>query len=155
MGFDLPYYMHQAIEEAKTGFDEGEVPIGALLVSREGAVLARAHNRTVGLSDPTAHAEILAIREACLGCRNYRLTGALLVVTVEPCPMCMGAVIHARVASLVYGVADPKWGAVVSLYEMASDSRLNHRVDVQGGLMEAECRALMQAFFRLRRGKVP
>lgn len=150
---DFPQYMRQAIEEAKTGFAEGEVPVGALLVDGAGRILARAHNRVVNLNDPTAHAEVLAIRDACQDCGNYRLTGAFLIVTIEPCPMCMGAAVHARVGTLVYGAADPKWGAVVSLYEMASDRRLNHFMEVRGGVMEAECRALMQSFFRVRRGK--
>jgi len=115
--------------------------------------LSSAHNRTIDLADPTAHAEILALREAALKINNYRLLNTTLYVTVEPCIMCMGAIVHARISGVVFGADDPKWGAAGSLYNFAEDDRLNHRVGIISGVCEAECRGLMQAFFRAKRGK--
>ncbi len=115
--------------------------------------MAKAHNRTVSHNDPTAHAEILALRQACESRGNYRICGTTLVVTIEPCPMCMGAALNARIDRLVFGAWDEKWGAAGSLYNLAGDERLNHRIEVVAGVMERECRDLMQAFFHLRRGK--
>jgi tRNA(adenine34) deaminase len=124
------------------------------LASPEGQIVAKAYNQPIALGDPTAHAEILAIRKAGLFFRNYRLNNTTLVVTLEPCLMCMGAAINARIARLVFGTIDPKAGAAVSLYNLAEDKRLNHRIEVVSGIMEEECRSLIQDFFRVRREKV-
>jgi tRNA(adenine34) deaminase len=149
---DLYYLMGQAILEAKEAFSSGEVPVGAILADQTGRILARAHNRPIALEDPTAHAEILALRTGGAACNNYRLNGTILVVTIEPCLMCMGAAINARIARLVFGAHDPKAGAAGSLYDLNQDDRLNHRVEVTAGIMEVECRALMKDFFQTRRG---
>jgi len=145
------YFMELAVEEAKKAGQIGEVPIGAVLVADNGEILAAAHNQTIVRVDPTAHAEILALREAATKLNNYRLLKASLVVTIEPCIMCMGALVHARVRQVVFGAADPKWGAAGSLYNFAEDLRLNHRVEIVNGVREEECRELMQAFFRAKR----
>jgi tRNA(adenine34) deaminase len=144
-------FMQNALLQAKRAGQMGEIPIGAVLVSADGEVLARTHNHTIGRCDPTAHAEILALREAAGRVSNYRLPGTTLYVTVEPCPMCMGAVIHARVARVVFGAHDPKWGAAGSLYDFAADRRFNHRPEIVAGVLAEECRELMQAFFRAKR----
>ncbi|MDY6971049.1 MAG: tRNA adenosine(34) deaminase TadA [Thermodesulfobacteriota bacterium] len=148
---DIFGLMKEALREAERGFLRGEVPVGAVLAGPEGQVVARAHNQLLALRDPTAHAEILALREAGLFYQNYRLNNTLLVVTIEPCPMCMGAAVNARVARLAFGSHDPKGGAAGSIYNLGADKRLNHRIEVVSGIMEEECRALMQAFFRVRR----
>ena len=145
--------MQQALAEAEKGLSAGEVPVGAVLAGPDGQIVARAHNQPITLQDPTAHAEILVIREASLFLGNYRLKDTLLVVTVEPCIMCMGAAIHARIARLVFGSPDPKGGAAGSLYNVASDKRLNHEIEVTPGIMEQECRELIEGFFRGRREK--
>ncbi len=129
----------------------GEVPIGAVLVAKDGAILTSAHNRTIAMADPTAHAEILVMREAALKINNYRLLNTTLYVTVEPCIMCMGAAVHARISKVVFGAGDPKWGAAGSLYNLAEDDRLNHRVRINKGVCERECRRLIQDFFRAKR----
>ena len=144
-------YMQQAIFEAQQAVREDEVPVGAVVVSQDGRVLAKAHNRTIALSDPTAHAEILAIRSAGQAVGNYRLLNTVLYVTIEPCIMCMGALLHARVSKIVFGAKDPKGGAAGSSYNLAADTRLNHAIDVEGGLLENECRKLIQAFFERKR----
>ena len=144
-------FMQLALDEAKKAGQIGEVPIGAILVAENGAVLSAAHNQTIKQVDPTAHAEILVLREAAIKINNYRLLNSSLFVTVEPCIMCMGALVHARVKRIVYGATDPKWGAAGSLYNFAEDSRLNHRVEIINGVREEECRTLMQAFFRAKR----
>ena len=144
-------YMRLALQEAKKAGQFDEVPVGAVLVSEAGEVLAAARNRTIELCDPTAHAEVIALREAAGKTRNYRLLNTTLYVTIEPCPMCMGALIHARVARLVFGAMDPKWGAAGSLYNLAQDRRLNHQVEVIAGVCEPECRGLVQEFFRRKR----
>ena len=144
-------YMGLALAEAKKAGQMGEVPIGAILVSEDGQILSSTHNRTIDLADPTAHAEILALREAALKINNYRLLNTILYVTVEPCMMCMGAMVHARISNLVFGTQDPKWGAAGSLYNFAGDDRLNHRVAVTKGVCGHECRRLMQEFFRAKR----
>ncbi|MBE9544277.1 MAG: tRNA adenosine(34) deaminase TadA [Proteobacteria bacterium] len=144
-------YMKLALIEAKKAGQMGEVPIGAILVSENGAILSATHNRTIDLVDPTAHAEILALREAALIANNYRLLNTTLYVTVEPCIMCMGAIVHGRISKVVFGAADPKWGAAGSLYHFAEDERLNHRVAITKGVCEQECRSLMQEFFRAKR----
>jgi len=144
-------YMELALTEAKKAGQMGEVPIGAILASENGAILSATHNRTIDLADPTAHAEILALREAALKIHNYRLLNTTLYVTVEPCIMCMGAIVHARISKVVFGTADPKWGAAGSLYHFAEDDRLNHRVAITKGVCERECRSLIQDFFRAKR----
>lgn len=150
---DLYHLMQQALAEAEKGLSAGEVPVGAVLAGPDGQIVARAHNQPITLQDPTAHAEILVIRKAGLFFGNYRLNDTLLVVTVEPCIMCMGAAIHARIARLVFGSPDPKGGAAGSLYNVASDKRLNHEIEVTPGIMEQECRELIEGFFRGRREK--
>ena len=144
-------FMELALDEAKKAGQIGEVPIGAILVSENGAVLSAAHNQTIKQVDPTAHAEILALREAAIKTNNYRLLNTSLFVTVEPCMMCMGALVHARVKRIIYGATDPKWGAAGSLYNFSEDFRLNHRVEIITGVREEECRELIQAFFRAKR----
>jgi len=144
-------YMALALSEAKKAGQMGEVPIGAILTSNDGVILSATHNRTIDLVDPTAHAEILALREAALKINNYRLLNTTLYVTVEPCIMCMGAIVHARISKVVFGTADPKWGAAGSLYHFAEDDRLNHRVVITKGVCERECRSLIQEFFRAKR----
>jgi tRNA(adenine34) deaminase len=145
------FYMRAALEEARKARGIEEVPVGAVLVSAAGDILAAAHNRTIAERDPTGHAEILALRRGAEKLQNYRLLNTTLYVTIEPCIMCMGAIVHARVARLVYGAPDPKWGAAGSLYNVAADPRLNHQVDVVSGARAEECRQLMQDFFRSRR----
>ena len=142
--------MREACEEAREGLAAGEVPVGAVVVV-DGEIVGRAHNAPIGLADPTAHAEVLALREAGRKIGNYRLTGATLYATVEPCPMCCGAVLHARLARVVYGAPDPKAGAVVSLFRLLDDPRLNHRVETRGDVLAEESGALLRAFFQARR----
>lgn len=142
--------MSLALREAKKAAEEGEVPIGAILV-KDKKILARDHNRAVHLNDPSAHAEILVLRKAGEMLKNYRLPGATLYVTLEPCLMCAGAVIQARIDHLVYGTPDSKAGSVTSLYHIFEDKKLNHTVRVTGGVLENECRALLQSFFKDRR----
>ena len=144
-------WMHLALEQATIAAAGGEVPVGAVLcVGNE--LIAAAGNGPIGLSDPTAHAEILVLRAAAGAIGNYRLTGTTLYVTLEPCLMCMGAIIHARVERLVFGALDPKAGAAVSRYRIGSDDRLNHRLDITSGILAEECSTLLREFFRLRRG---
>ncbi len=143
-------WMEEAIREASAAGARGEVPVGALVVL-DGRLAGRAGNASVAEHDPTGHAEIRALRAAALAVRNYRLTGAILYVTIEPCVMCMGAALHARVARLVYGCADPKGGAAGSLFDLSADARLNHRIAVTAGVGEEACRTLVQEFFRTRR----
>ena len=140
-----------ALVEARRAADAGEVPIGAVVVL-DGMVIARAHNAPIILQDPTAHAEVLALRAAARETGNYRLERTIVYTTVEPCLMCCGALVHARVARLVYGAADPKAGAAASLYRILDDGRLNHRVEVTAGVRAEECAALLTEFFRARRG---
>jgi tRNA(adenine34) deaminase len=141
--------MRRALEQARRAGARGEVPVGAVL-ARDGAVLAEAGNEPIGAGDPTAHAEVLALRRGAAAAGNYRLGGATLYVTVEPCLMCVGALVNARVGTLVYGAPEPKFGAVTSLVSLAS-LRLNHRVEVVSGVLAEESRALLVAFFRARR----
>jgi tRNA(adenine34) deaminase len=144
-------YMRLALAEADSAATHGDVPIGAVLVSREGVVLAREHNRREVDSDPTAHAELLALREATRHLSGWRLEGAIMYVTLEPCAMCAGALVNARVARLVFGATDPKAGAVVSLFQIGSDARLNHRFEVQGGVLADEGGRRLSEFFAERR----
>lgn len=143
--------MKLALNEAAIALQKGEVPIGAILVDGNNQVRAAEHNQTITQKDPTAHAEILALRTAAAQIGNYRLLNTSLYVTVEPCPMCMGAAIHARVSQVVFGTRDPKWGAAGSLYDFSNDLRFNHQPKVIEGICEAECRSLMQNFFREKR----
>lgn len=143
-------FMRLALAEAEKALLAGEVPVGAVVV-RGGGVVASAHNGPVGLKDPSAHAEILALRRAAEAEGNYRLAGTTLYVTIEPCLMCAGALIHARVSRLVFGAPDPKGGAVVSLYEVLGDGRLNHRVEVTGGVLGEACGEILSRFFREKR----
>ena len=144
-------FMAEAIVEARHAEAEGEVPIGAVAVA-EGRIIGAGHNRPIGLGDPTAHAEILAIRAAAATLKTYRLTQVSIYVTLEPCVMCSGAMLNARVARVVYGARDDKAGALGSVYDIGRDGRLNHRFEVVGGVMESECAELMRGFFRARRG---
>ncbi|MEW5783649.1 MAG: tRNA adenosine(34) deaminase TadA [Bacillota bacterium] len=143
-------YMKMALHEARAAGAAGEVPVGALLV-KENRVLSADHNRRESLNDATAHAEILVIREACRLLGGWRLPGTTLYVTLEPCPMCAGALVQARVERLVFGTTDPKGGAAGSLFDIARDERLNHRLAVTAGVLEHECAALLQQFFQDRR----
>ena len=143
-------YMGEALDEARRGLAAGEVPIGAVIVI-DGRIVARAFNQPISACDPTAHAEVLALRAAAAAIGNYRLTGAQLYVTVEPCLMCVGALVHARVAEVIYGAAEPKTGALGSSVAAHESPGLNHRFVVTGGVREAECRELIQRFFREKR----
>lgn len=146
-------FMKAALAEAKIAASAGEVPVGAVLV-RNGKILGRGLNRPVQDSDPTAHAEIMAIRAAAAREKNYRLTDTTLYVTLEPCPMCVGAMLHARVSRLVFGAYDAKSGAAGSVVDLCDDRRFNHRIEVNGGLLEEQCGALLQRFFAERRHQV-
>jgi len=143
-------FMHLALDEARASAEAGEVPIGAVLVHNE-KVLARSGNRTIRDTDPTAHAEIVAIREASHALGNYRLADTTLYVTLEPCAMCAGAIIQARIPRLVYAADDPKGGAVRSCFEILTSSKLNHRVEVSSGVLASDCASLLQSFFSSRR----
>jgi tRNA(adenine34) deaminase len=142
--------MVEAIEEARRARDAGEVPIGAVVAIGD-RIVGRGFNQPIGSHDPTAHAEIVAIRQAARAMGNYRLPGAVLCVTVEPCLMCVGAIVHARLATVVFGAAEPKSGAVTSTVRGGDLPGHNHRFEVVAGIREAECRELMQAFFERRR----
>ena len=139
-------YMDLALAEAKKAEASGEVPVGAVVVA-DGLVVGRGFNRPISSNDPTAHAEILAMREAALKLGNYRLSAATVYCTVEPCMMCAGAMIHARIARLVFGTPDPRAGSAGSIYNVLTDPRLNHRVDVFSGVRESECADLLRGFF--------
>ncbi len=145
------FYMGQALDAARLALAAGEVPVGAVVVGEGGEILGRGFNRPIGLNDPTGHAEVLALRRAAAAVGNYRLPGVALYVTIEPCIMCLGAMLQARVARVVFGAADPKAGACVSLFHLPEEGRFNHRLAVTGGVREAECRELLQEFFRARR----
>jgi tRNA(adenine34) deaminase len=143
-------WMQVALVEAARAREAGEVPVGALIV-RDGNVLACGRNSPISLRDPAAHAEILAIRAAAAAAGNYRLPGTTLYVTLEPCLMCAGAIIHARIDRLVFGAADPKGGAAVSLWRIFEDRRLNHAVAVTGGILQEACAEILSGFFRKKR----
>jgi tRNA(adenine34) deaminase len=142
--------MRAALDEARKAMAKDEVPIGAV-IAIDGAIVAAAFNQPISMVDPTAHAEIRAIRAAAEAVGNYRLTGATLCVTVEPCAMCVGAMVHARIGTLIYGAPEPKTGAVVSTMKLVDDPSWNHRVTVVAGVMAEECRALLQEFFKEKR----
>ena len=145
--------MGVALEEAHAALDHGDVPIGAAVVRiDDGAVVARRHNEREAAADPTAHAEVLALRDAARVAGSWRLDGHALVVTLEPCPMCAGAAVAARIGLVAYGAADPKAGALGSLYHLGTDPRLNHEFPVVEGIRGAECSALLSEFFAARRG---
>lgn len=143
-------WMREALAEARQALAEGEVPVGAMVV-RDDEVLGRGRNAMISSQDPTAHAEVLALREAARKVGNYRLPGATLYATVEPCPMCCGAALHARVSRVVFGAPDPKGGAAMSLYRLLEDPRLTHRAEVESGVLAEECGAVLRAFFESRR----
>jgi tRNA(adenine34) deaminase len=145
------HFMQLALEEALRARELDEVPVGAVLVEASGRIVAAAHNETITRCDPTAHAEIQALRRAAQRLGNYRLLASAIYVTVEPCVMCMGAIIHARVGRVVYGAPDPKWGALGSIYDFAGDNRLNHRPEIVSGVLADRCRRLMVDFFACRR----
>jgi tRNA(adenine34) deaminase len=159
--FDLPLtdprhpfhlaHMEMALEEAEAAAAEDEVPVGAVIVSRDRGVIARAHNQRERLKDPTAHAEMIAITQAAQALASWRLENCLLYVTLEPCPMCAGALVLARLPVVVYGAADPKAGACETLYRITSDPRLNHRCQVIGGVLAEHCAAVLSAFFAAKR----
>jgi tRNA(adenine34) deaminase len=149
MDADLEFMQH-ALDEARAAALEGEVPVGAVLV-HDAKIVARSGNRTIRDCDPTAHAEIVVLREAARALSNYRLAATTLYVTIEPCSMCAGAIIQARVPRLVYGCDDPKGGAVRSCFEILSHPRVNHRVEVTTGVLASECAMVIQAFFAERR----
>lgn len=144
--------MRLALDEARAAAEQGDVPIGAVVLDPGGTVVAVDHNRREQRADPTAHAEILALRTAARQAGSWRLDGHTLVVTLEPCPMCAGAAVNARVATIVYGAADPKAGAALSLYNVPQDPRLNHRCDIVHGVRAGECERLLTDFFTARRG---
>ena len=143
-------YMRAALEQARLAIDAGEVPVGAVIVI-DGEIVARAFNQPIRAVDPTAHAEVLALRAAAQQVGNYRLTGALLYVTVEPCLMCVGALVHARIKEVVFGAVEPRSGALVSTVRGHEIAGLNHRLAVTGGVLESDCRDLIQQFFRDKR----
>ncbi|MCA8987677.1 MAG: tRNA adenosine(34) deaminase TadA [Planctomycetaceae bacterium] len=144
--------MRLALEEARAAAEEGEVPVGAVIV-HEGHVIAAAHNQREMLKDPTAHAEMIAMTQAAEALGDWRLEGCALYVTLEPCPMCAGAVVQARIPLVIYGTDDPKAGACQSLYQITADPRLNHRAAVLGGVLAEESRHLLQSFFRHQRSQ--
>jgi tRNA(adenine34) deaminase len=145
-------FMREALVEARKAFDAGEVPVGAIVVL-DGAVVGRGFNQPISATDPTAHAEIVALRQAAQAVGNYRLVGSTLVVTIEPCLMCVGALVHARVDTVVYGAVEPKAGALVSSCQAHENPALNHRMQTVGGVLADECRDLMQEFFQQRRSR--
>ena len=149
MGHEI--FMRAALEQARLAIDAGEVPIGAVVVIA-GQIVARAFNQPIRAVDPTAHAEVLALRAAAQQIGNYRLTGARLYATVEPCLMCVGALVHARITEVVFGAVEPRSGALVSTVRGHEIAGLNHRLTVTGGVLEADCRDLIQQFFREKRG---
>lgn len=146
-------WMERALQQARLAAHAGEVPVGAVLVAADGSCLALGSNAPIARHDPTAHAEIQALRAACANAGNYRLPGATLYVTLEPCAMCLGALLHARVARVVFGAPDPKTGVCGSVLDLASQPQLNHQTEVHGGLLAEACGSLLQDFFRERRAQ--
>jgi len=143
-------HMRMAFEEAKKAGQDGEVPVGAILVKGDW-IIARDHNRCIELSDPTAHAEVLVLRKAGEVLRNYRLNDTVMYVTAEPCPMCAAAMIHGRISRLVFGTLEPKFGAVESRFKLLQDNGFNHKIEVDGGILEVECANVLKTFFMERR----
>lgn len=150
---DHPLFMRRAIQQAILAYEADEVPIGAIIVSPQQKIIAAAYNQKIQLNDPTAHAEVLAITQAAAALEDWRLSGCTLYVTLEPCPMCAGAILQARIDTVVFGAYDPKAGAVTSLYQLLNDSRLNHRCQVIEGLMAEECGQILSAFFQEKRAQ--
>lgn len=146
-------YMQLALKEAEKAARRGEVPVGAVLVDSGGSIIGQDGNRSVEYNDPSGHAEIVVLRQAGQHVTNYRLAGSTLFVTIEPCVMCAGAIIHARVDRLVFGAEDPKAGAIISCYNIGSDRKLNHTIKVTSGILKEECSELLRSFFRKRRMK--
>lgn len=144
-------YMREALIEGNNALLAGEVPVGSVVVSVDGQIVGRGFNQPIGANDPTAHAEILALRDAARFLGNYRMSGTTLYVTVEPCPMCAGALIHSRVDRLVYGAHEPKSGAVSSVMRMLDHPALNHRIEIVSGVLENKCREMIQDFFGEKR----
>jgi len=144
-------FMKEALVEAKLAFKEEEVPIGAVIVSPEGKIIGKGRNQIIKLNDPTAHAEILAIREACKNLGNFRLLGCKIYVTLEPCPMCAYALVLARIEELIFATRDEKTGACGSIYNLVQDLRFNHRIKIREGLLKEEAQNLLKEFFKLRR----
>jgi tRNA(adenine34) deaminase len=151
VGRDHCFFMELALTEAGKALYADEVPVGAVLVDKNGTILASGYNQPISRHDPTAHAEISALRDAGLKTGNYRFPDTTLYVTVEPCIMCMGAIIHSRVAHVIFGTPDPKWGAAGSLYDFSADMRLNHQVRITGGVLQEQCRDLIVDFFKKKR----
>ena len=149
--WDHHFYMKMALQQAVLAYEADEVPVGAVIVSPELKVIGAAHNQKVQLKDPTAHAEILAITQACAAREDWRLNDCVMYVTLEPCPMCAGAIIQSRLSTVVFGAFDPKAGAVCSLFQILDDRRLNHRSHVIPGLMAEDCGQLLTAFFQEKR----
>ncbi len=149
--WDHHYFMRLALQQAIAAFEADEVPVGAIIVSPQQKIIGAACNQKVQLGDPTAHAEMLAITQAASAMGDWRLNECTLYVTLEPCPMCAGAILQARISTVVFGAYDPKAGAVQSLYQLLSDNRLNHQCQVIGGLMAADCGDLLSAFFQQKR----
>jgi tRNA(adenine34) deaminase len=148
------FWMRKAIKAAQQAEDLGEIPIGACLIDKDGEMLALAGNRTITDSDPTAHAEILILREAARKIGNYRLTDAIVYTTIEPCAMCAGALVNARIKRLVFGALDERFGAVESVFRLCDTSSLNHRIEIKSGVLADECKKLMQDFFRQKRNQL-
>jgi tRNA(adenine34) deaminase len=144
-------YMEMALAEARLVMARGEVPVGAVVVDPEGRVIGRSGNRPIEINDPSGHAEMLAMRQAASELNNYRLTGCTVFVTLEPCPMCAGAMVHARLSRVVFGADDPKGGALVSRYRIGNDGLLNHNLSVEGGVLAEEASCLLRDFFKARR----
>jgi tRNA(adenine34) deaminase len=147
-------WMEVALKQAALAAAAGEVPVGALVI-KDGKIIGRGHNRNLLDDDPTAHAEIVALRQAAARLGNHRLVGCVMVATIEPCSMCAGALIHARIARLVYGASDPKAGAAGSVLQVINHSSLNHRMDVTAGVLAGKCSEILQEFFRRKRGQSP
>lgn len=145
------HWMRHALNLARQASLQGEVPVGAVIIGADGTILGEGSNRPIGHHDPTAHAEIVALREACARVGNYRLPGATLYVTLEPCAMCIGAMLHARLAHVVFGATDPKTGACGSVIDISASTQLNHHTRITGGVLAEECGGALRDFFRARR----
>ena len=145
-------FMRMALEEARKAGERGEVPVGAVIIDEQQNILAAAGNNSIGGSDPAGHAEMVALRAAGKKTGNYRLLNTALYVTIEPCVMCAGAMIHARIGRLIYGASDPKAGGVVSCYQVGGDGKLNHQLNIEGGVLAEECAELLTSFFKRKRG---
>lgn len=145
------FYMKEALKEAELAFKEDEVPVGAVIVSSEGKIIGKGRNQIIKLNDPTAHAEILAIKEACKNLKNYRLIGCKMYVTLEPCPMCAYALVLARIEELIFATKDEKIGACGSIYNIVQDSKLNHQIKIKEGLLKEDAQKLLKNFFKSKR----